>query len=327
MRSVLACIILSCFWVDAIAVKHNDNVFTIDTGIVFPEAEIINEHTARIPFKLVDHLIVIEAELLNKKGDFIIDTGSEALLLNSVHFSNEYSTATVNRKSAGVLNQIEDLREKYLQEFILNNFSLKNKRSDIIDLSHIEKTKKINLLGIIGYTVLRDYEVFIDLYLNQITLTKVNPNGDRLNKRVYAEKITDSLHFNLKGHTIVLNGEINGEGIKLALDSGAEFNQLNKKVSRRIYRNFSPERRIKLMGASKRTIEVITGKLHRLKFSNSIYTGPMQTIITNLNSMNEAFGTSLDGVIGYEFLRQKRTIINYQKEMLFFIDYPIVFND
>lgn len=35
--------------------------------ILFPEAEIVNEYTSRIPFKLIDHLIVVEAELLNKK--------------------------------------------------------------------------------------------------------------------------------------------------------------------------------------------------------------------------------------------------------------------
>ena len=39
--------------------------------------------------------------------------------------------------------------------------------------------------------------------------------------------------------------------------------------------------------------------------------------------MNEAFGTNLDGILGYEFFAQKRTIINYQKEKLYFINYPL----
>ena len=55
--------------------------------ILFPEAEIVNEYTSRIPFKLIDHLIVVEAELLNKKGNFVIDTGSETLILNKWTFS------------------------------------------------------------------------------------------------------------------------------------------------------------------------------------------------------------------------------------------------
>ena len=45
--------------------------------ILLTNAEIINEHTTRIPFKLVDHLMLIEGTLHDKTGNFIIDTGSE----------------------------------------------------------------------------------------------------------------------------------------------------------------------------------------------------------------------------------------------------------
>ena len=78
-----------------------------------------------------------------------------------------------------------------------------------------------------------------------------------------------------------------------------------------------------LTGASGKKIEVLAGKLYRVKLTDNIYFEPMTTILTNLNKMNEAFCTSLDGVMGYEFLRQKRTIINYKKEKLYFINYPI----
>ena len=50
----------------------------------------------------------------------------------------------------------------------------------------------------------------------------------------------------------------------------------------------------------------------------------MKTIITNLNNMNKAFGTNLDGILGHDFFAQKRVIINYQKEKLYFIKYPFI---
>ena len=68
----------------------------IKTPILFTEAEVLNEYTTRIPFKLVDHLIVIEAQLLNKKGNFIIDTGSKNLILcgfRCAHFTTKSSPA------------------------------------------------------------------------------------------------------------------------------------------------------------------------------------------------------------------------------------------
>ena len=187
----------------------------IKKSIVFPKAEILNEYTTRIPFKLVDHLIVVEAELLNKKGNFIIDTGSETLILNSGHFPNMYAKNRKYKETSGVLEAIDYSYEKQVKEFVLQNFRLENKSSDVIDLSHIEHSKKIKLLGIIGYNILKDYEIFVDMHLNQITLTKVDAFGNKLDKHVYLEKIVDSIDFKLKKHTIVLNSTINNQKLQI----------------------------------------------------------------------------------------------------------------
>ncbi len=295
----------------------------IKNPILFTQAEVLNKYTTRIPFKLIDHLIVVEAEISNKKGNFIIDTGSETLILNKVHFSNLYSYQKKDRVSSGVMHSVEDTYEKHIKEFKLQNFKLENKKSDIIDLSHIEKSKKIKLLGVIGYSILKDYEIFVDMYLNQITLTKVDVFGIKLDKHVYLEKITDSLDFNLKNHTIVVNGTINNQKVRLGIDTAAEFNQINKSINKKVLKYFIPKKRLRLTGVGDKKIEVLAGKLHRIKLSETTYFGPMFTVLTNLNKMNEAFGTNLDGILGYEFFAQKRTIINYQKEKLYFINYPL----
>ena len=291
--------------------------------IVFPKAEVINEYTIRIPFKLVDHLIVIEAEISNKKGNFIIDTGSETLILNKVHFPEFYEHQRKQSNASGVLQSVESSYEKYIKEFALEHFKIYNKVSDVIDLSHIEHAKKIQLLGVIGYNILKDYEIFIDLYLNQITLSKVDAFGEKWDKNVYLEKIIDSLNFKLKNHTIVINGTVNDQNITFGLDTAAEFNQINKSINKKVLQQFKPIKRLLLSGAaSDKKIEVLAGKLYRVKLSETVYFGPMYTVITNLNKMNEAFGTDLDGILGYAFFEQKRTIINYQKKKLYFINYP-----
>ena len=291
--------------------------------IKFTYAEVLNENTFRIPFKLIDHLIVVEAELQHQKGNFIIDTGSETLILNKAHFPEKYDHPRKTVISSGVLDGAINPYEKYLDEFILNNLSLKDARSHVIDLSHIEKKKKMNLMGIIGFNILKDYEVFIDLHLNQITLSRIDNSGNKIDSRGYLEKITDSTSFKLIKHSIVLEAYVGDEKMNFALDSGAEFNQLNTKNSKNVIQYFIPSKRIVLAGATSEKSEVLAGKLYRVKLNEITYLGPMNTIITNLERMNEAFGVNLDGVLGYEFFAQKRTIINYKKEMLYFIDYPL----
>jgi len=291
--------------------------------IQFSKAEILSDHTTRIPFKLIDNLIVIQAELLDQKGNFIIDTGSETLILNKAHFKARTTHMMTSRRTSGVIDIVDNPLEKRLQEFIIKDLIVSDKNSDVIDLSHIETSKKIHLLGIIGFDILKDYEVFIDMYLNQITLSRVDSKGKRLDPREYLETIIDTINFKLKRHTIVVDTYVNNQKLKFGLDTGAEYNQLNKRTSKKNLKYFYPSKRVMLVGASGKKIEVLAGKLYRVKLSDKIFFAPMETMLTNLNQMNEAFGTSLDGILGYEFFRQQRIIINYQKEKLYFVKFPI----
>ena len=315
MREKISTILLYSIFITQSFASYN-------TTISFSNTEILNENTIRIPFKLIDHLIVVEAELLNKKGNFIIDTGSETLILNEVHFPYNKNFYNKNKQTYGVIDVVDNVLKKRIKNFAIQNFNLKNKASDIIDLSHIEKSKKMKLLGIIGFNILKDYEIFIDLYLNQITLTKVNKFGEKLDKKVYLEKIVDSIDFKLVNHNIIIKTYVNDHQVRFGLDTAAEYNQINSRGNKKILKYFHPIKRVVLTGASGKRIEVMVGKLSRVKLTNNIYFAPMKTILTNLNKMNEAFGTRLDGVLGYEFFKQKRTIINYKKEKLYFIDYP-----
>lgn len=294
----------------------NANHYSIDL-----KAEVLNENTIRIPFKLVGHLIVVEGEVFNEKGNFIIDTGSEKLILNRVHFpfkSSRFQPTSVS----GVLGEVEGLVRKKVNLFQIQNLSIENVNSDIIDLSHIEKSKNFKLLGIIGYSILKNYEVFIDLHLNQITLSKVDKRGNKLDARPFLEKIVDSVDFKLRKHTIVINALVGNKKLKFGLDSGAEFNQLNKTVNKKVLKSFVSFRRMYVMGMGNQKSEVLVGKLNDVKLKDSFDLMPMNTILINFDGMFEAYGVFLDGVLGYEFLKQKRTIINYKKKKLYFVEYP-----
>ncbi|WP_407556703.1 aspartyl protease family protein [Winogradskyella sp. 4-2091] len=296
----------------------------IKPPIIFTKAEVVNASTTRIPFKIIDQLIVVEVELLDKEGNFIIDTGSETLILNSVHFNSSKPNVQDGKQRSGVHSDIENVKAKFLDKMSLENFSLEKLKADVIDLSHIEKIKKIEVLGIIGYSILKDFEIFIDMHLNQITLTKTDKQGNRLSEKVYAETIHDSIDFKLKNHTIIVNAFIENEKVLFGIDTGAEYNQLNKNLDSEILDYFYPSKELKLTGASGKKMTVMAGNLYRVKLNDSIYFGPMKTVLTNLKKMNSAFSTNLDGILGFEFFAQQRTIINYKKKKLYFIKFPII---
>ena len=83
--------------------------------LYFPNAEYIGENTVRIPFKLYDRLIVIEAEIFNRKGNFVLDTGAEKLLLNDVHFDGTNLKPSHLRHS-GVSSDVDEVKIKWLKK-------------------------------------------------------------------------------------------------------------------------------------------------------------------------------------------------------------------
>lgn len=294
----------------------------IKPPITFSKAEFLNEHTTRIPFKVIDQLIVVEAELIGRTGNFIIDTGSQNLILNKRHFGHRKHYELDELERSGVHGSVDNVKQQVLRAFQMKDLSIRSLNADVIDLSHFEETKKMNLLGIIGHSVLKDFEVFIDLYLNQLTLSKVDRHGDKLTDKVYAEEITDTIPIKLKRHSILLEGFIGKRPATFILDTGAEYNQLNHDIDPLIKAFFYPTGNLKLSDASGKSKKVVSGKLYRVQLNDSVYFGPMKTVLINLRQMREAFGTTADGVLGFEFFKQKRTIINYRKKELYFVAAP-----
>src|SRR5690606_2316395 len=135
--------------------------------------------------------------------NFIIDTGSEALILNQAHFPNTYPFYKKRQETSGVIGNIDGSMERKEEEFFIKTLSLQNKVSDIIDLSHIEKSKRMNLLGIIGFDILKDNQVFRQRHMQHITLAKGEAGGEKTDENIYVVEITVSVDFKLKSHSQV----------------------------------------------------------------------------------------------------------------------------
>lgn len=283
--------------------------------LVFPQAVQVNPNTVYIPFRMVGRLIAVEARVDTNVGVFFLDTGAERLLLNSNYFNPSRGWREV--ASAGTTGMVEKVYYNRVDTLYWDELRLPRQQANILDLSHIERKKNIRLIGIIGYEVLKDYEVFLDYQLKQIILTRTDKDGYPIDSTAIWEQPYDSLDFKLAGHLIVLNGEVQGQKLRLALDTGAELNLLDRRVKRKVLDNFEIIKRVNMVGTGQETIEVLAGTLYRVQCGRQKSSG-MRTLLTNLDEMGENFGLRLDGFLGYEFLYTRRTLINYKRKKLFF---------
>jgi predicted aspartyl protease len=290
----------------------------LQVPLMFPEAEAINKNTIRVPFRLAGHLIAVKAAVGERTGIFIIDTGASKLILNEVHFPNGWTPQMFGTASAGVTGSVERVKRHTVDHFQWDSLYFDRLTADVINLSHIEQKKNIEILGLIGYNLLREFEILIDFQLRQLTLSRLDKAGNLLDSMAILEHPTDSIAFNMQAHFIALEGAVAGHSVIFGLDTGAELNLLHHKVKRKVLDHFEISKRVLLNGTGKREVEVIAGKLYRYQ-CGSQNSSAMHTLLTNMRDMNASYGTQLDGLMGYEFFSSRRTIINYKKKKLYFL--------
>lgn len=287
----------------------------IACDLVFPQAIQAGRHTVRIPFTWVGRLATVVARIDTVEGIFIFDTGAERLLLNERYFTGDSRLHGYTQQ--GITGAGKAVFRKQVDTLKWDNLYLPDVVANVLDLSHIEQVRNMRVVGIIGYEVFKGYEVLLDYPYRQIVLTKLDREGYRLDKDAFGEEPFDSLDFVLSNHGIVLKASVDGHPLMFNLDTGAEINLLDRKVPRKVLKQFKVLKRVDLMGTGSETLEVLAGTLAEVK-CGAQRNGPMRTLLTNMDQLSEIMGTHIDGVLGFEYLRPRRTLINYTRRKVFF---------
>jgi hypothetical protein len=285
-------------------------------SVSFPDALKSGNYTFRIPMTWVGRLPAVKAKVDTMTGIFLFDTGAERLLLNNRFFSGDVQLTGM--KQYGVTGGNNDVFSKKVDTLKWENLYLPNLTANVLSLSHIEKARNISIVGIIGYEVFKDYEVLLDYGAQLIVLTKLDKNGYRYDPNAFLEAPVDSLDFELARHGVVLRGEVNNKTLKLHLDSGAEINLLDRLVSAKVLKQFTILKRVNLLGAGENKVEVLAGTLAGVLVDQQPC-DTMRTLLTNLDDLSLILGTRVDGVLGFEYLRPRRIVINYTRKKLFFL--------
>jgi hypothetical protein len=286
-------------------------------NLSFPLAAAPNINTVYVPFTLVGQLMMVEARVDTVSGFFIVDTGAERLVINNKHYSPGFQSIPV--VSTGNTGFVQSVVGKNIDSLKLELLVMKNLYAHFVDLSHIEAKKNTRIAGILGYDVFKDFELFIDFPERRIVLFRLDRQGNRIDLQTKWELPADSLNFTLRKHLIQLTTEINHVKVKMILDSGAELNLIDRHVNRKVLDNFTIIKRVNLIGVGQSEVEVLAGVLKEVNCGQQ-YQEKMNTLMTSLDAFNDGLGAQADGVLGYEFLKSRRTLINYTKHTIYFFN-------
>lgn len=275
-----------------------------------PRAFALNEPTftdaIRLPFERVGGMLILKASMDGVSGNYILDTGAPGLIINGT--PND-SDDLVEGMGIGGEVAIEAIT---VANFELGELTRKNLSAYRLDMGHLEQAANLSIAGLIGYEVLRDLELFIDI--EEGVLLLFSAKNSPLTQLI-GEPLLE-MPFVLRNHLPVVKMKIGKRTLRMGFDTGAEVNLLNE----RLFEKLEPHRegfvyRHRVRGLDQSISEVLschmngaTLEKHKLITQEYYY--------TDLTAIRQMHQLSIDGLLGYPFLRQYRVSINYQSERI-----------
>lgn len=264
--------------------------------------------TTTIPFRFVGKLIVIEASVDGRVGNFILDTGTSNLVLNAKYFDG-----TPSQKVFQGVNGVPAQMETTQADIEIGTQNWSKIYAEILPLEHIEQTKGFPIHGLIGGKLFRQYELMINFNAGEITLRQLDKNGEALDALAIGQPM-ETLDFRWKGMTPCITAYIGDERLNLTIDTGAEINLMDKKYLEKLESYLAGRNEKYLGGFGKASQKVVTGKLSQIQIGTN-HCEPMNTMFTSMTELNiHVPGPTVDGIIGYEFLSQFCVAINFKKQ-------------
>lgn len=280
---------------------------------VIPKVDIERGKSSKfiiVDFDTSKRLILTEAEVDGKKGFFLFDTGASHLTLNQKHFPEKratrsnYATSNIHAKQAHAMMT-------RVAKFQWGGIRRKKLDCPITDLSALENWLGHPILGLIGFDIIRDYEVHLD-YKNQ-TITMASGK-----KRGIAEQVPPSytLDFDLCGHLPVLEVNVGAKRkAYLGLDSGASANILDDDWQEEVAKLALVRSNVALAGAGKEQKQAEKFIMEQITLENKIALYHARLILTEFDiPTGRCF--QVDGLMGIDAFACKRVAIDYKKHKL-----------
>jgi predicted aspartyl protease len=265
-----------------------------------------------IPLKRAGRLFLIEARIGDQTGNFVFDTGASKLVLNRTYFRKDL--LVTDEAASGITGNIEKVFQMRVPVIDLPDMHFENILADVINLGHIENRRGVKILGLFGMNMFRNLEMVFDLKRSELRLYRI----DKAGKRIFAgDTLKTDLTCPVKesGGVVFLQASMGGKSVDFCLDTGAEANVLSSTSSKKVLSTVSITRRLGLTGSGAGQVEVLYGTMNDFILAGKSLS-PMQTMITGIEALAQAYNYPLSGVLGYDFFEKGIISINLVKNEL-----------
>ena len=249
-------------------------------------------------FRLHRGIILVEATVNGEAGTFILDTGAPDIILNSLP-EDPKSGAGLHGRLSSESTHIETLRWQ--------NTDYEDVPALRIDLDHLQAKTATPLRGLLGHGVLADRQLEIDYRNRRLQLSA----STRQNRPAHRHR----LPIRMYGHLPVVHVKIKGKSFRFALDTGAAVNLFAAGAAKRMQLDLRSETPKTIYGAGG-SETLVAASVAEFSLARQ----PAQELngyVADLSHLHRDFDLPIDGILGYEFLKQYHFTIDYRRRQLY----------
>ena len=257
------------------------------------------------PFELVNGMIIVQASVNGVLGDFILDTGSPGIVLNSVEHepSTSFSASGIGGELEIGSVTVEHFKWGIIEKAEIEGFTL--------DIGHLELATGRKIMGLIGFEVFQQYELLFDYPNNVVSIY----NASKVKK--YKKKPVAEVPFKMCGHVPVIAVKVGKKKAFLGLDSGAETNLLDDSFLKPLKKSFLKNNRKEIVIGLDQEEQEVDAALLKTSEINGVKLSEMKFLFMDLENFEHQFETRFDGLLGFPFFREHAVSINYKERKIY----------
>jgi len=270
--------------------------------------------SARVKFRLAggaQPLILVPVRV-NGHGpfEFILDTGAGTSLLSTA-LADQLKIKILGSKEGQSAGGKVTVSLGSIDLIEVGEARLTSLEAGIVDLSPIGKTVGARIDGDLGYNFLRHFRVIIDYAKGEISFDDPK-RVDRINRTARTEM---PLRLANPAKPLVLvDVYANRSGpFQFVIDTGTSTTVVAPQLAKQLNLSSSPIGNVTTGGAP---VAVTAGVLRSFTVGNATSSDLSVTVADFFAALSDAVGTKLDGIVGYNFLRDYKVVFDYPNERL-----------
>lgn len=271
--------------------------------------------TVQIPFQMMNGLIYVPATLNNQKGYFMFDSGAPVLILRKKYISEDHIRKDVSVDFTGMGGMMQDVQWATANTLDWGGIQLRDLDAPVAPMVDMELENGVPVFGLMGYGLLKGYQLTFDYDKQLLLLEKVDELGNLTGASFTKGEVISTSTMRMKRHIPIIDLMVEDRVYPMGIDCGANANVLKVETAEALDKHMDyEEEQVSIAGVGG------SSKNNKVGFLMNSAVGDLalEDMYTAVTDQMIGGGTGenalpIVGLLGTPFLIQYKMTLNFNK--------------